>query len=70
MLLASALLTPPVFAAPPTVKRPLCQMPKAQTRDAKRAEPCRKPAIPPLIDPTPLFLASTSASPAVLSDLS
>ncbi len=38
-------------------------------RDAKRPEPCRKPAIPPVIDPTPLFLASTAASPAVRSDL-
>ena len=64
---AVTLVATPLFAAPPT-KRPLCQITKAC--DAKRAEPCRKNEIPPVIDLTPLFLASTNASPAVLSDLS
>jgi hypothetical protein len=69
-LVSAALLATPVIAGPPTAKRPLCQLPKVPARDSKRAEPCRKPAIPPVIDPTPLFLASTAASPVALSDLS
>ncbi|MDQ3078116.1 MAG: hypothetical protein M3Q83_04650 [Pseudomonadota bacterium] len=52
-----------------TKKAPSCQSFKALARDAKRQESCRKaPAIPPVIDPTPLFLASTGdARPAVAS---
>jgi len=67
-IVASALVATPMLAAPP-VKRPLCQVPKAQPRDAKRTEPCRSQGIPPVIDPTPMFLASGDPSPA-LTDLS
>jgi hypothetical protein len=69
-LLSAALLATPVIAGAPATKRSLCQLPKAAARDARRPDPCRKPAIPPVIDPTPMFLASTAASPALLSDLS
>jgi hypothetical protein len=69
MLLASALVAAPVVAGP-VAKRSACQSAKAPARDGKRAEPCRKPAIPPVIDQTPMFLASTAAPPAALSDLS
>ena len=65
----AALLATPVFAGP-APKRSTCPVAKAPTRDAKRAEPCRKPAIPPVIDPTPMFLASTAGSRVALSDLS
>ena len=68
-LVSAALLATPVLAGP-APKRSVCQQPKAPARDAKRPEPCRKPAIPPVIDQTPMFLASTAASPAALSDLS
>jgi hypothetical protein len=70
MLIAFALLAGPALAGPPTTKRPQCQLPKAAARDAKRVEPCRKPAIPPVIDQTPMFLASANAGQAALSDLS
>ena len=66
----ASLLPTALLAGPPTTKRPQCQLPKAPARDARRVEPCRKPAIPPVIDQTPMFLASTAASPTVLSDLS
>ena len=66
---AAALVATPVLAGP-LVKRPLCQMTKAQPRDAKRNEQCRKQAIPPVIDPTPMFLASSEASVSAPSDLS
>jgi len=68
-LVSAALLAAPAIAGP-AAKRLACQQPKAPARDAKRPEPCRKPAIPPVIDQTPMFLASTAASPAALSDLS
>jgi len=68
-LAASALIAAPVLAGP-APKRSTCQVAKAPARDAKRSEPCRKPIIPPVIDQTPMFLASTAASPAALSDLS
>ncbi len=68
-LVSAALLATPVFAGP-SPKRPLCQLNKAVAREAKRPEPCRKPSIPPVIDQMPVFLASTAASPAALSDLS
>ena len=66
---AASLVATPLFAGPPA-KRPSCQVAKTPTRDAKRAEPCRRQAIPPVIDPTPMFLASTAASPVAWSDLS
>ena len=68
-LAASALIAAPVIASP-APKRSTCQIAKAPARDAKRSEPCRKPVIPPVIDQTPMFLASTAASPVALSDLS
>lgn len=71
LLLVSALAATPVFAGPPVAKRPLCQAPKAPQRDAKRLESCRKSqAIPPVIDPTPWFVASTNASSSAPSYLS
>ena len=70
MIAVAALLPAPALAGPP-VKKPLCQVNKAPTRDAKKVEPCRRTApIPWVIDPTPLFLASTSPSSATVSDLS
>ena len=70
-LLAFVLLAAPLSASP-APKRFACQVTKAPAREAKRIEQCRKPAIPPLLDPTPLFLASAVAAPsrAPLSDLS
>jgi len=66
----ASLLPTALLAGPPATKRPQCQSPKAPARDAKRVEPCRKPAIPPVIDQTPMFLASTMAAHVTLSDLS
>ena len=67
---ATALLAAPVFAAPPAAKRPLCQARKVAI-PAKRADPCRRSqGIPPVIDPTPLFLASTAPASLAQSDLS
>ncbi len=69
--LAVAVLAAPVLASPPVAQRPICQTPKVTARDAKRVEPCRKPPVPPIIDPTPMFLASTGPSAAAEpSDLS
>ena len=68
-LAAASLIATPVFAAPP-VKRPACQAAKAPARDARRVELCRKQAIPPIIDPLPMFLASTAGSTAALADFS
>ena len=68
-LVSAALLATPVLAGP-APKRSACQQPKVPARDAKRPEPCRKPAIPPVIDQTPMFLASTTAAHVTLSDLS
>jgi len=65
----AALLATPLLAGPPA-KRPTCQVPKGPARDAKRVEPCRRQAIPPIIDPSPMFLISTAAAPVALSDLS
>ena len=65
---AALSLAGPLVAAPP-VKRPLCQFGKAPVRDAKRVEQCRRQSIPPILDQTPIFLASTALS-AALSDLS
>jgi hypothetical protein len=69
IVVAAAVLATPVLAGP-TPKRPVCQVLKVPSRDAKRPEPCRKQPIPPVIDPTPLFLASTAGSRSNLSDLS
>ena len=66
---ATALLTTPVFAGPPAKRSP-CQVGKAAPRDVKRSEPCRRQVVPPILDPTPMFLASTAASAALVSDLS
>jgi hypothetical protein len=66
----ASLLPVPLLAGPPATKRPQCQLPKAPARDGRRTEPCRKPVIPPVIDQTPLFLASTAPGQVVLSDLS
>ena len=61
MIAVAGLLPAPALAGPPTKKQPPCQVTKTQARDAKKAEPCRKTApIPWVVDPTPLFLASTS----------
>jgi len=69
-LLAAAVATTPVLAAPPS-KRPICQAPKLPARDAKRPDPCRKlQSIPPVIDQTPMFFLSTGAGPVTVSDLS
>ena len=68
-LVSAALLAAPAIAGP-AAKRLACQQPKAPARDGKRPEPCRKPAIPPVIDQTPMFLASTTAAHVTLSDLS
>ncbi len=70
LLIASFLIATPVLAGSPVVKRPLCQLPKPAQRDVKRVETCRKPPIPPVIDPTPMFLASTAGSQPTASDLS
>ena len=66
---AVALIATPVVGAS-QAKRPSCQITKAQPRDARRNEQCRKQAIPPVVDPTPMFLVSTDAPTTALSDLS
>ncbi len=67
----AALLPAPLLATPPAKKAPHCQSFKAPARDAKRPESCRKtPAIPPVIDPTPLFLASTGEARTAAARLS
>ncbi len=66
---AAAVVAVPVLASPPA-KRPPCQIPKAQSRDGKRVEPCRRQAIPPVIDPTPIFLVSTNSPPMASPKLS
>lgn len=66
--LTSSLLAAPLLAGPP-VKRPYCQVTKAPARDLKRLEPCRKPPIPPVIDPTPVYLISTAGLQVSTSDL-
>jgi hypothetical protein len=65
----AALIAAPLLAAPPA-KQPVCQTPKVQSRDSKRVELCRRQAIPPIIDPTPIFLASTNSPPLASPDLS
>ena len=70
LLVATASLVATPLLAGPLVKRPLCQITKAQPRDAKRLELCRKQNIPPVIDPTPMFLASSEAPASALADLS
>ena len=66
---AAAVLATPVLAGP-VPKRPVCQVLKVPSRDAKRNEQCRKQAIPPVVDPTPVFLASSEAPVTAVSDLS
>lgn len=59
-LILIALLVPaPVLAGQATTKRQACQVAKAEKqRNVQRPEPCRRaPPVPPVIDPTPTFLA-------------
>ena len=72
MIVAAALLPAPALAGPVAKKQqPTCHTSKAPTRDSKKVEPCRRNApIPWVIDPTPLFLASTASTSATVSDLS
>lgn len=65
----ASLVAAPLLASPP-LKRPTCQAVKAAAKDVKRVELCRKAPIPPVVDPTPMFLVSTSGQQPVLSDLS
>ncbi|MDQ3075282.1 MAG: hypothetical protein M3Q88_06715 [Pseudomonadota bacterium] len=69
-VVAAALITTPLLAGQPAAKRPMCQPLKPPLRDAKRLELCRKALIPPVVDPTPMFLVSTTGPQAALSDLS
>lgn len=70
MIAVAALLPAPVLAGPPA-KKPTCQTNKTQARDAKKVEPCRKNApIPWVVDPTPMFLASTLATSVAITPLS
>jgi hypothetical protein len=65
---AASLLAAPLLAGPPA-KRPTCQMAKTPSRDVKRIEPCRRAPIPPVIDPTPMYLVSTAGLRPPVSDL-
>jgi hypothetical protein len=67
-VVAASLVAEPSFAGP-SPKRPSCQIPKSPTRDMRR-ELCRKAPIPPVVDPTPMYLISTTGRPALRSDLS
>lgn len=58
-VVAASLLATPLLAGPPA-KRPYCQVIKTPPREIKRIEPCRRPPIPPIVDPTPMFLVSTA----------
>ncbi len=69
-LVALALVATPVLAGPTQSKRPICQVQKAPIRDAKRVEPCRRLTIPPVIDPTPMFLASTAGGRLTFPEIS
>ena len=64
----ASMLAAPLLAGPPA-KRPDCQVTKAPVRELKRLEPCRKPTIPPVIDPTPVYLISTAGLQPSFSDL-
>jgi hypothetical protein len=66
---AAAVIAAPLVAGPP-VKRPSCQPPKVAGRDVRRSEPCRTPPVPPLVDPTPMYLVSTAGRTPLSSDLS
>ena len=68
-LVATPVLAGPVLTGPPA-KRPTCQVSKAPVRDARRVELCRRQAIPPVVDPTPMFLIATAPARVVKSDLS
>ena len=69
LAVTASLLATPLLAGQPA-KRPTCQVTKAPARDVKRPEPCRKPTIPPVVDPTPFYLVSTGSPRVTLSDLS
>lgn len=68
-LAAASLVATSALAGPPA-KRPACPVVKAPARDAKRQIPCRRQTIPPILDPTPMYLIATQAAPAAVSDLS
>jgi hypothetical protein len=68
VVVAASLLAAPLLAGPPA-KRPTCQVAKTPSRDVKRVEPCRRAPIPPVIDPTPMYLVSTTGAQARVSDL-
>ena len=69
-VVTASLLATPLWAGPPA-KRPTCLAAKAPSRETKRIEPCRRPPIPPVVDPTPMFLASTGSPARVAaSDIS
>jgi hypothetical protein len=70
LTLAFAIIAAPVVAGPPLAKRPLCQAPRTPARDVRRVESCRKPPVPPVVDPTPMFLASTAPATAPTWDFS
>jgi hypothetical protein len=65
---AASLLAAPLLAGPPA-KRPTCQVAKTPSRDVRRPEPCRRAPVPPVIDPTPMYLVSTTGAQPRVSDL-
>jgi hypothetical protein len=62
LTLVASLVPAPLLAGQPSTKRSTCQVAKnQQQRNVQRAEPCRRaPPVPPVIDPTPTFLAQTN----------
>ena len=62
LILVASLVPAPLLAGQATTKRQACQVGKAQQqRNVQRPEPCRRaPPVPPVIDPTPTFLAQAS----------
>jgi hypothetical protein len=62
LILVAALVPAPLLAGQPSAKRQGCQIAKNQPqRNVQRAEPCRRaPPVPPVIDPTPTFLAQAT----------
>lgn len=63
LTLVASLVPAPLLAGQPSTKRSTCQIAKnqQQQRNVQRAEPCRRvPPVPPVIDPTPTFLAQAN----------
>ena len=62
MILVASLVPAPLLAGQSATKRPTCQVTKnPAAADVQRAEPCRRaPPVPPVIDPTPMFLAQAT----------